>query len=1325
MEVELAVQTTPEAGRAAEAMESPKRKKLAIRTSGTTPPKVPPQKTQLRGAGDIKDNGAVGEASSSQKDAGEVAEEIPLPVRGAPKKKAVEAPPRHRLGEKTPHGLAGRVARLVSARTTETAVELPGEALAECILQVTGPPTVTRSATRARHLLHWLRLHTKRGSARVCGRKVSPEDVQVAAKLVGNVWSKKLMKLQKRMSNKDKKKRLLRTLTDLSLRPADAPAKKEKEERDPDKDGSSDSDFDEGNSDLSSEEDVDSEAEAGAEDGREALVEAAEAMPDDGYKGDWSSAPKLGSSDFNGFAAAAMSKAGVACGLPGKAPSKKGECPPLQPHQDAAIFLLHPKSPVSRLLVDHPTGSGKTREMIEVLDNFFHDPRPKVPVFPKEPVCRNFYAELLRWPSKYRDYFCCLRPHCAARASRGQDWRSRRTHLWDISYLGEKELRAICREMREVLEMKGCFYMGRMRSFWRDDFRNRFPDEPLPMAPLRALRYTSAGGRHTALREEDGLPVSALFKIGFSPEDPNVYSNKIVIMDEVHNLVRTQTQFGDQLTHLRSLLFGAKGAVLAGFTGTPILSEPQEGRQLLDIIKGSSAPLGDAGFISSFPMRPPSLFPASLPRGIPDNVLTPKLRRQFVQKVPMTGEALQRYDKKRALGLPLRRLQRYCNLCVHFGAMHEGKSGSKARVLDDFEGCAPKLHAIAQDVARESSKALVLVARHSGMDTLIAHLKRMASPAGGPSRFGVATMDELAAFNSAANLRGELYRVLVADATSCGEGVSFFAVRRVMLADVPQSPSSLVQAVGRSIRMYGHSGLPEDEWTVTTTLYSATLPRWLKSPMGSWAYRAQRHHQEAHVAQSKARRLLRTLMKVGIPTLDVLRERVVKHFPREAAECAAAAAAAAAAAEAAALAPALAQADVAFPSQETLPSFRLEEQADASMDPGESAGSQHASPKQELLDSVDMDDLPLSQGTTDTTAGSTGEPSDATSSSGLRRSPSSPPPQLKRNLSSTSGVGSSPRSSKGEQELPDNTPRSSKIPGSNPTSASASAKPKEQAPAGPKLPHNEVVRFLESIGLWKEAKNMNTSKASAQQMSMKRAIAAKLQGSSSKRSLTRRSSKEVTPSAKVGRKPGAPVGRKPGVPVQTQHYMARALQWLLEGESVAQLSQKYHLGSRTADEDAMGNLAEASRALVPALRELRREAIDREVLEGLMASLGAVDEQKLGEESEGESSACDFGVSDGEDDTEDDGPPPLVLPSDWQMQRVKRGKVTVREYVDPNGNRYRTEAQARKAVDDVRRSANMSSRLKQQFEARLAAAASASAAATGAGGAAAAAAATV
>ena len=134
-------------------------------------------------------------------------------------------------------------------------------------------------------------------------------------------------------------------------------------------------------------------------------------------------------------------------------------------------------------------------------------------------------------------------------------------------------------------------------------------------------------------------------------------------------------------------------------------TEACEGRQLLDIIKGSGAPSGDGGFISSFHMRPPALFPRSLPSGVPDSALTPNLRRLLIRKVPLVGESLQRYQDKRALGLPGKRLQRYCNLCVHFGALHSGKHGSKARVLQNMATCAPKLHAVAQDISNDAAKA--------------------------------------------------------------------------------------------------------------------------------------------------------------------------------------------------------------------------------------------------------------------------------------------------------------------------------------------------------------------------------------------------------------------------------------------------------------------------------------------------------------------------------------------------------------------------------------------------------------------------------------------
>merc|ERR1719265_836777 len=265
-------------------------------------------------------------------------------------------------------------------------------------------------------------------------------------------------------------------------------------------------------------------------------------------------------------------------------------------------------------------------------------------------------------------------------------------------------------------------------------------------------------------------------------------------MDEVHNLLRADSQYGRQLSRLRELLFEAKGMVLAGFTGTPILKEAWEGRRLLDVIKGKYFRTSlDEGFLSSFPMRPPGLFPASTPTGIPDSVLTPKLRERFVRKVALTPEALTRYDTRRRKGAQGARLQRYCNLSVHFGSLHDGKNGSKARVLSNMDTCAPKLHAIALAVAQNPVKALVLVARSSGLDALLDYLRNLSAASSEP--FGVATMDELSSFNSPDNLRGERYRVMVADSIQCAEGVSFFAVRQVHLADVPASPSAFVQSV--------------------------------------------------------------------------------------------------------------------------------------------------------------------------------------------------------------------------------------------------------------------------------------------------------------------------------------------------------------------------------------------------------------------------------------------------------------------------------------------------------------------------------------------------
>jgi hypothetical protein len=549
-------------------------------------------------------------------------------------------------------------------------------------------------------------------------------------------------------------------------------------------------------------------------------------------------------------------------------------CPPLQPHQESVAFLLHPKSPVTRLLVDHPTGSGKTWEMIRVLDNYFHDPRPKVPIFPKSPVCRNFYAELLRWPNKYRDYFCCVRPAEAAIASGTCDWRDVRMAKWELTHFPEEEMRLLCFAIREVLEMKNMFYMGRLRQGLREQFSEKHPGEHMPSGPMRALSYTSAGGGYIGMREQGDVPKSAMMKIGYTRGCGNVYTNKVVIMDEVHNLVRTQTKYGEQLQCLRDLLVAAKNLVLAGFTGTPILNQPAEGRQLLDIIKGIEAPEGDEGFLSSFPVRPQKLFPVSLPRGIPDAILTQQLQRQLVVPVELSGDILRVYDKKRRMGLSNRMLSSYCNISSYFGCFHEGKFGAKLKILRNPTECCPKLHAIAMEVAANPLKAVIMTSRQCGYSVILELVRRVASQSEPP--FGVATMDELSEYNHVSNIRGEKYRVLVADASQCSEGVSFLAVRRTFLSDVPSSPSQFIQQCGRAIRMFGHQGLPEEEQEVIQHLYVAKFSGWMRSPLAMWVFRMFRHVKDGE-NELYAKRMLAKLHHVGVKSLAELKAQIDAH----------------------------------------------------------------------------------------------------------------------------------------------------------------------------------------------------------------------------------------------------------------------------------------------------------------------------------------------------------------------------------------------------------------------------------------------------------------
>eukprot|EP00928_Gymnodinium_smaydae_P065647 TRINITY_DN4874_c1_g2_i2.p1 TRINITY_DN4874_c1_g2~~TRINITY_DN4874_c1_g2_i2.p1 ORF type:complete len:1277 (-),score=329.72 TRINITY_DN4874_c1_g2_i2:127-3894(-) len=1007
-------------------------------------------------------------------------------------------------------------------------------------------------------------------------------------------------------------------------------------------------------SDLDGEEEVDFEPAAQASEHgiHKDLLTTSQLGPapfDGAYRCDWSGAPAIGARGFNVFATRVLRSlvADASATAAAAAPAAPRACPPLQPHQAVVSALLHPRSPTTRLLVDHPTGSGKTREMISALDNFFFDPRPKVPIFPKEPVCRNFYAELLRWPNRYRDFFGCLRARDASLAAGAKDWRTRRGEVWLCNGLEECEIRELCDSLREVLEMKGWFFLGCMRRSRREAFQRRFPGEPLPAAPLRALRYTSAGGRHTELGPS-GLPASALLKVAFDHQGKNVYSNKIVIMDEVHNLVRTQTQYGLQLERLRELLHGARGLVLAGFTGTPILSEPWEGRQLLDIIKGSTAGRGDEGYLSCFPFRPPALFPKSLPRGIPDAILTPNLRRRVVRHFVLSGEVLQRYDAKRQKGANSRRLCAYCGLSVHFGSLHNGKNGSRARILANMASCAPKLDLVAKEVAARPEKALVLINRSSGLEALLEHLQALGRISTPP--FEVATMGELAAFNAAENLRGERFRVLVADATTCSEGVNFLAVRRVLLVDVPGTPSAFVQSVGRAIRMYGHRGLPDEERTVTTSLFVAKMPRWLRSPLGALVFRAQRRHGDPEEAASKARQLLRRLLGVGVKDLETLKARL-DAYGASRAPAAAAAAAAAESAGGAQKAP-MAATDVAG----FLEHLGLWDEASALKDQAKAAAARAGKPRKRQRKAAPA------------------FPARHPAGAVLRTPPKMAKPELDANGTKLEVKAEVKTETKVElAEMDENMSLRSFANASKRFKSLVAEKPSTSTPAS--TPKRRALA--------------TAAKLEAKQEPVKRE-GAKLEP---KEELTKVEADDAD-----GAKPPE-LGEV--LRAWARQHLSGVLQALYLAPSVDEAVAELNLSPWTADEEALRSLARRSRELVPALAKLRAKAVDGGVLRQLCVK------EEPDDAEAGESSALEFGVSDQSDgEARKAGGKqkeiPLVLPPGWRTDKFRRGRRECREFIDPNGRRYRCMAEARRAVDAFRARENMAERMREKYAGRIA-----------------------
>jgi len=360
--------------------------------------------------------------------------------------------------------------------------------------------------------------------------------------------------------------------------------------------------------------------------------------------------PRPGEKGFNAHAGKCLARVGLG-----------GEDSPfaglgMRLPQESVSFLLHPSSPVQRLLVDHAPGTGKTLTMLRVLDNFFDDPRPKLALFPTERMRNSFYRELLIWPTRWRHYFAVCCPEHASRFSGLKDWLRRKDEVWDVNS-GKVQAEArrqgvepdalvasAVESMREVLSLRGAVRTGRVTPGLARAFRREHPDAPVPRAPLRTFRYTTAGGRACELNVE-GRPRSSILEVGFDGKYLNPYSGKVLLLDECHYIVRPTQKYNDQIGRLRDHLLTARGSVVAGFTGSPMGNDVEDCRRLLDLIKGDEgSSLSDEGFVSSFHARGRPDYPRESPvAGLPDGVVHEGMLKDLVKRHTLHGEALRRY----------------------------------------------------------------------------------------------------------------------------------------------------------------------------------------------------------------------------------------------------------------------------------------------------------------------------------------------------------------------------------------------------------------------------------------------------------------------------------------------------------------------------------------------------------------------------------------------------------------------------------------------------------------------------------------------------------
>ena len=425
---------------------------------------------------------------------------------------------------------------------------------------------------------------------------------------------------------------------------------------------------------------------------------------------------------------------------------------------------------IHRLGVSWPTGAGKTYGIIMVLNNWFYQPKGKVVIFPSNSIVKEFLGDLLKFDGPWKKFIL-----------------SQTSNLTNFT------------EVQRIISLTGQLSKAGSNGF--------------PFGPLRIFSYGQAGGS-TAF----GQSQNAVFKFNKKQRTSNPYDGVQVIMDEVHNLTRPSTDLKNQIPRIRKLassLYLANDCDLVALTATWADKDVTEYNDIMTIVKGEKYKnVSNSGFLLYYNIFPPQLFAETVPEN-------PRKYLPHIISTQMSPTQLKVYNKKKKT-LPVEKLAGYGNTDTYYGSMNE----SKLKVLvKDIPAHSTKIAALLDYLVKHPKlKTLIICHRKNGWKFIVRALKETQTLLGLNNDHCLSSLYDAtnADKNSLTKWNAKETGVMVADEKFYSTGVSFLNVREMILFNVPESTTSYLQIIGRSLRLCGHNNLPKNNRKLTYTMLVST-----------------------------------------------------------------------------------------------------------------------------------------------------------------------------------------------------------------------------------------------------------------------------------------------------------------------------------------------------------------------------------------------------------------------------------------------------------------------------------------------------------------------